>query len=66
MLRPFIRLEEYWRRNTFKGKDEKGGGGFLGSPVVKTLPSSAGGIGSIPGRGTKIPHALTKKQKRKE
>ena len=30
---------------------------FLGSPVVKTLPSNAGGVGSIPGWGAKIPHA---------
>ena len=30
---------------------------FPGGPVVKTLPSNAGGAGSIPGRGTKIPHA---------
>ena len=28
-----------------------------GGPVVKTLPSDAGGAGSIPGRGAKIPHA---------
>ena len=27
-------------------------------PVVKILPSNAGGAGSIPGQGTKIPHAL--------
>ena len=26
-------------------------------PVVKNLPSNAGDAGSIPGRGTKIPHA---------
>ena len=26
-------------------------------PVVKASPCSAGGVGSIPGRGTKIPHA---------
>ena len=25
--------------------------------MVKTLPSSAGGVGSIPGGGAKIPHA---------
>ena len=25
--------------------------------MVKTLRSSAGGVGSIPGRGAKIPHA---------
>ena len=28
-----------------------------GGPVVKTLPSSAGSMSPIPGRGTKIPHA---------
>ena len=32
-------------------------GDFLGSPVVKTSPSNAGGAGSIPGGGAKIPHA---------
>ena len=30
---------------------------FPGGPVVKTLPSNAGGEGSIPGRGAKIPRA---------
>ena len=30
---------------------------FPGSLVVKTSPSNAGGVGSIPGRGAKIPHA---------
>ena len=34
---------------------------FPGSPVVKTLPSNAGGVGSIPGRGAKIPHGLQSK-----
>ena len=28
-----------------------------GGPVVKNLPSNAGYMGSIPGQGTKIPHA---------
>ena len=32
-------------------------GAFPGRPVVKTLPSNAEGVGSIPGRGAKIPHA---------
>ena len=27
-----------------------------GGPVVKTSPSNAGGVGSIPGQGVKIPH----------
>ena len=31
---------------------------FPGSPVIKNLPSNAGVAGSIPGRGTKIPHAV--------
>ena len=31
---------------------------FLGGPVVKNPPSNAGDMGSIPGRGTKIPHAM--------
>ena len=30
---------------------------FPGSPVVKTSPSNAGGAGSNPGQGTKIPQA---------
>ena len=32
-------------------------GDFPGGPVVKTSPSNAGGVGSIAGRGGKIPHA---------
>ena len=32
-------------------------GDFPGGPVVKTSPSNAGGVGSIPGQGVKIPHA---------
>ena len=32
-------------------------GDFPGGPVVKKPPSNAGDAGSIPGRGTKIPHA---------
>ena len=32
-------------------------GDFLGSPVVKTSPSSARGPGSTPGQGAKTPHA---------
>ena len=31
---------------------------FPGGPVVKNLPSNAGDMGSISGRGTKIPHAM--------
>ena len=31
---------------------------FPGGPVVKNLLSNAGDTGSIPGQGTKIPHAM--------
>ena len=34
--------------------------------MVKTLPSNAGGEGSIPGWGTEIPHALQCGQKLKK
>ena len=30
---------------------------FPGGPLVKNLPSNAGDMDSIPGQGTKIPHA---------
>ena len=36
---------------------------FPGSPMVKTMPSNAGGAGSIPGWGIKIPCAMQAKQK---
>ena len=39
--------------------------GLSVGPVVKTPPSNAGGMGSIPGQGTKIPHALRCGQKSK-
>ena len=35
-----------------------GGKDFPGGPVVKNPPSKAGDTGSIPDRGTKIPHAV--------
>ena len=38
-------------------------GDIPGGPVVKTLLPSAGGAGSIPGRGTKNPHAWRPKAK---
>ena len=36
------------------------------SPVVKTLPSSAGGVGSIPGQGAKLTHTLRQKQTKEQ
>ena len=37
---------------------------FPGSPVVKTSPSNAGGAGSIPGWGAKIPCLVANSQNR--
>ena len=34
----------------------------LGGPVVSTLPSKTGGVVLVPGRGTKVPHALWPKK----
>ena len=39
-------------------KEKKTAGDFPSGPVVKNLPSNAGDAGSIPGQGTKIPHAV--------
>ena len=39
---------------TFKIPDN---GNFPGGPVVNNPPCNAGDTGSVPGRGTKIPHA---------
>ena len=39
---------------------------FSGGPVMKTLASSAGGGGSIPGQGAKIPTCLTAKKHKSE
>ena len=39
---------------------------FPGGPVIKILPSSAGGAGSIPGWGNQIPHAVGWGQKLKK
>ena len=38
---------------------------FAGSPVVKISPFSAGGAGSIPGQGARIPGLLMEKPKGK-
>ena len=36
---------------------------FPVGPVVKTLPSNAGDVGSVPGQGSKVPHAMAYGQK---
>ena len=40
-------------------------GTSLAGPVVKTLYSTAGDMGSIPGQGAKVPHASRSKKKNK-
>ena len=52
--------------NSWNKKNSKNHGDFPGGPVVKTSPSNTGSEGSIPGRGTKIPHAAGCSQKVKE
>ena len=42
------------RKISIKVKDS---GEFSGSPLVETSSSNAGGLGSIPGQGVKIPHS---------
>ena len=39
-------------------QDQKSLRDFPGGPAVKNPPSNAGDVGSIPGQGTKIPHAV--------
>ena len=46
--------------------DKSINGDFPGSPGVQILPSSAGGVGLIPGQEAKIPHASAKKKKKKQ
>ena len=48
------------RRMRLKAKQT---GDFCGSSVVKTLLPIQGAVGSIPGPGTKIPHATRHGQK---
>ena len=41
-------------------------GDLPGGPVVKTLPSNAGGMGLIPGLGATIPHASQPKNQKQK
>ena len=53
-----IRQKWLWITHDFASKvNIENVHGCPGSPVVKTS-SNAGGVGSIPGQGVKIPHAL--------
>ena len=49
-----LKLTKRWTTNVTEKHIDRH---FPGGPVVKTLPSNAGGAGSIPGRGAEIPHA---------
>ena len=48
-----VALTKYHRLGDFKDL-----GDFPVGLVVKNLPANAGNTGSIPGQGTKIPHAV--------
>ena len=60
-----VREREREREGEKEGKKEGGinvfkialNRDFPGGPVVKNPPSNEGDVGSIPGQGTKIPHA---------
>ena len=49
---------EKWRVPNRQPEDKERAEVLPGGPVAKNLPSNAGGMGSIPGLGAKIPHAL--------
>ena len=51
------RLFLKWNRKSYS-LVQKPKGYFPGSPVVKNPPSDAGHVGSTPGWGAKIPHAM--------
>ena len=57
---PAAPLQEQYNE-AIKNKESRD---FPGSPVVKTLPSNAGGVGLIPGWGTEIPHVSHPKKKK--
>ena len=46
-------------------KQQWSAGGFPGGLVVKTLPSDAEAVGSVPGQGPKIPHTSQPKKQNK-
>ena len=53
-MRQLRHQKEGARKEIKKNKELRN---FPGGLVVKNSPSSAGGVGSIPGWGAKIPHA---------
>ena len=52
------RLEDLLGNVKQKKKKKKKPGNISGGPVVKNPPCNAGDVGSVPGQGTKIPHAV--------
>ena len=47
-----VEKQSVWGCPEFSSEQKKGD--FSGGPVVKTLPSNAGGAGSIPGWGSHV------------
>ena len=52
-----------WRECFVRGRKDWSFGDFPGSPWLGLRTSSAGGACSIPGQGTKIPHAIKNQNK---
>ena len=62
----YVRPKSWWpSAGKWWNQCQKQIGDFPGGPVVKTLPSNAGGMDLIPGWGAKIPHASQPKKKKK-
>ena len=52
------------RYNSFTHSETSGESDFPGGLVVKTPPSNAGGTGSVPSWGMKVPHVLQHSQRK--
>ena len=53
-----VRAPRSEEKSVLEKQQEVQCGDFPGGPVVKNLPCNAVDTGLIPGRGTKIPHAM--------
>ena len=62
LVKVFILIQKVWSLRVYMFKKLLVGH-FPGGPVVKTL-HTAGGVSSIPGQKTKIPHASQSGQKK--
>ena len=70
-MKGILKIKKQQTKKVSKKKKKKEGDNFPAGPVVESLPSRVGGVGSIPGQGARIPHAswpqiLNIKNKKKE